>query len=332
MTTPRSKRKSATTRSSTEDKTSKLIDYVETLVKQHEQTEETNSELTLALDEKLTEISVEVESRMDQFMERLEQRLNQFLQAIEQPKRSDSRSLIITNDDDELDAELDSIANAVAGKSAGSGTDNMLDDWNRRKQQMLAEYGAAGDQPESIVDTGSKSSESSEAVLETTSLTGNTKSKSDNESDATANTNSKSNSKSNSNSNSNSKSSQSKTDASTKLAADKRQPPRLGDSDEDHALEALHDSIANLDKIDVAEIETLKEQLTSKLRDAEVELSINRAKLSQQWAALEQKQAEITQRESSLKSKYGNLTEATKKAGILDRFARHLTRREDDSR
>jgi hypothetical protein len=98
-------------------------------------------------------------------------------------------------------------------------------------------------------------------------------------------------------------------------------------------LEALHDSIESIENIDSEEIENLKTQLTSKLRDAEVELSINRAKLSQQWATLEQRQFEIEQRENNLKSKYANVSstgETSKKQGMLDRLSRHLSRSSHD--
>ena len=80
----------------------------------------------------------------------------------------------------------------------------------------------------------------------------------------------------------------------------------------------------------VLTIEVLKEQLTSKLRDAEVELSINRAKLSQQWASLEQRQFEIAQRESMFANKYGKMDEPAKKQGLLDRLSRHLSKNEHD--
>ncbi len=107
---------------------------------------------------------------------------------------------------------------------------------------------------------------------------------------------------------------------------DDREPPRAGIEDEDDNLDALHDSIQSIDAIDSAEIDQLKAELTSKLRDAEVELSINRAKLSQQWAALEQKQFEITQHESALRSKYGKIEITSRKPGLLDRLSRHLSK------
>jgi hypothetical protein len=95
-------------------------------------------------------------------------------------------------------------------------------------------------------------------------------------------------------------------------------------------FEALHHSIETLDKIDYGiqseEIDQLKEQLTAQLREAEVELSINRAKLSKEWAALEQKASELSQREAALKSKYTDV-ESTSKSGLLDRITRHLSRK-----
>jgi hypothetical protein len=99
---------------------------------------------------------------------------------------------------------------------------------------------------------------------------------------------------------------------------------------EDQALEALQSSIQTLDKIQAEfssqEIEQLKEQLTAKLREAEIELSINRAKLSKEWAALEQKLAEVAQREAALKSKYCEVESSTNN-GLLDRISRHLSRK-----
>jgi hypothetical protein len=96
------------------------------------------------------------------------------------------------------------------------------------------------------------------------------------------------------------------------------------------ALEALHTSLETLDKIDSGirseEIDRLKEQLTAQLREAEVELSINRAKLCKEWAALEQRATELNQRESVLKSKYSDAKSANKH-GLLDRITRHLSRR-----
>ncbi len=80
------------------------------------------------------------------------------------------------------------------------------------------------------------------------------------------------------------------------------------------------------------EIEQLKEQLNEKLREAEVELAINRARLSKEWASLEQQKATLVQREADWRSRQtsgdGSSAANTKK-GILDRFARHMTKRNE---
>lgn len=104
----------------------------------------------------------------------------------------------------------------------------------------------------------------------------------------------------------------------------------LDEASQDEEMDALHESIESISNIDAEEIEVLKDQLTSKLRDAEVELSINRAKLSQQWASLEQRQFEISQRESMFANKYGKMDEPAKKQGLLDRLSRHLSKNDDD--
>lgn len=299
MATPRTRKKPTRPRS-TEDKSSQLIDYVETLATLNEHhpicssdplpTVETKLEKTL--DEKLVDISTNVELQLEQFLLTLDLKLQDLVAQlpINPPCASCSPS---SNEFTESNSEESD--DHFSDDFARDDSDLLLSDWDRRKQQMLAEYEMSGDEvaeQTTAVNASSKKKISKKipATSTKTSLSGNRVELSDN-----------------------------------------RQPPRLGGCEEGHALEALHDSIAQLDKIDSLEIETLKEQLTSKLRDAEVELSINRAKLSQQWAALEQKQCEMTQREAALKSKYGNLTEATKKAGLLDRLSRHLTRRTDDS-
>jgi hypothetical protein len=256
----------------------------------NEQHEETQSDLNQSVGQKLEEISAMVEMQLDQFLNSLDAKLTNFLAEVHQKPKADSKNAVAELDFDT--ADIDAIACAVTKKherpSADTANDSLahLSEWDRRKQQMLAEYGMHSD--EIAAHTSKPKSQSHGQVAEVEAK-------------------------------------------SAAEVLDSRQPPRRGDCKEDHALEALHDSIAKLDKIDTLEIEELKEQLTSKLRDAEVELSINRAKLSQQWATLEQKQFEISQRESSLQAKYGNLSEATKKAGLLDRLSRHLSRRSDDS-
>lgn len=109
---------------------------------------------------------------------------------------------------------------------------------------------------------------------------------------------------------------------------ERRKNPRPLTSIKDEALEALHDSIESINISDCEEIAALKESLTAKLREAEIELSINRAKLSQQWAALERRQFEINQKESMLKCKYGHVDEESDvKPRLLDRISRHLSRK-----
>ena len=77
---------------------------------------------------------------------------------------------------------------------------------------------------------------------------------------------------------------------------------------------------------DAEAIENLKEELTSKLRDAEVEFSINRAKLSQLKAELDDRQVELERRTAALEEKYGD-SGSGKKPGFLDRLTRHLSLR-----
>ncbi len=300
MATPRTRKKPTRNRS-TEDKSSQLIDYVETLASLNEHDPICNSDplptvemkLEKTLDEKLVDISTNVELQLEQFLLNLDLKLQGlFAQLpINPPCTSCSPS---ANEFTEINSEESD--DRCSDDFDQDDYDPLLSDWDRRKQQMLAEYGMSGDEiAEQTIAVNASFKKSFSKKTHATSTNSSTSGK------------------------------------GVKLSDDDRQPPRLGGCEEGHALEALHDSIAQLDKIDSIEIEALKEQLTSKLRDAEVELSINRAKLSQQWAALEQKQCEMTQREAALKSKYGNLTEATKKAGLLDRLSRHLTRRNDDS-
>ncbi len=121
------------------------------------------------------------------------------------------------------------------------------------------------------------------------------------------------------------------TETSTSMpyhGADRRKTPRPLTSIKDEALEALHSTIENINISDCEEIAELKKSLTAKLREAEIELSINRAKLSQQWAALERRQFEINQKESMLKCKYGYVDEDSDvKPRLLDRISRHLSRK-----
>ncbi len=91
-------------------------------------------------------------------------------------------------------------------------------------------------------------------------------------------------------------------------------------------LNSLHDSIANISPEDSEAIEKLKKDLNSKLRDAEVELSINRAKLSQERAELDQQRTELEQRMADLEAKLASRDQnpEDKKGGFMNRFTRHL--------
>ena len=91
-------------------------------------------------------------------------------------------------------------------------------------------------------------------------------------------------------------------------------------------LNGLHDSIANISPEDSEAIEKLKKDLNSKLRDAEVELSINRAKLSQERAELDQQRTELEQRMADLEAKLASRDQnpGDKKGGFMNRFTRHL--------
>lgn len=93
-------------------------------------------------------------------------------------------------------------------------------------------------------------------------------------------------------------------------------------------LEDLHQTIDSISPEDKDAIEQLKRDLNSKLRDAEVELSINRARLSQERAEIEQKQSELEQRtsdlEAKLRAKNGDSADHNKKGGFMSRFTRHL--------
>ena len=74
--------------------------------------------------------------------------------------------------------------------------------------------------------------------------------------------------------------------------------------------------------VDSAAIQKLKEELNAKLRDAEIEISIERAKLSQQQADLEERMVEVERREKSLSRNSSEAQESAK--GMLNRMARHL--------
>ncbi|MFK7767662.1 MAG: hypothetical protein AB8B55_10615 [Mariniblastus sp.] len=120
-------------------------------------------------------------------------------------------------------------------------------------------------------------------------------------------------------------------DLPDKGGADSTPVPVLKDVNKEK-LEELHDSIDNMSADDAEKIEQLKQDLTSKLRDAEVELSINRAKLSQFKAKLEEKQVELDRQASAIEAKLAQSKQADEKKGILWRLTRHLRQQPDDKR
>ena len=95
---------------------------------------------------------------------------------------------------------------------------------------------------------------------------------------------------------------------------------QLGTSDEMETEEEI--------STDPEEIQRLTKEMNLKLRDAEVELSIERAKLSQLEAELESKQVELDRRDLALSQKYGNRdnpNEQQEEGSLLDRLKKHLT-------
>jgi hypothetical protein len=78
---------------------------------------------------------------------------------------------------------------------------------------------------------------------------------------------------------------------------------------------------------DSVDIDELKSELNDKLREAEIELSIGRAKISQQQAEIASRQVELERRSEALESKLAACPDGpARKAGFLDRLTRHLRR------
>lgn len=78
---------------------------------------------------------------------------------------------------------------------------------------------------------------------------------------------------------------------------------------------------------DSADIDALKAELNEKLREAEIELSIGRAKISQQQAEIASRQVELERRSEALESKLAACLDGpARKTGFLDRLTRHLRR------
>ena len=77
--------------------------------------------------------------------------------------------------------------------------------------------------------------------------------------------------------------------------------------------------LSDSDRLDV---ENLKNELREKLRQAEMELSIGRAKISQERAELDNQRSELDRLAKKFESFDG--TSAPKKQSILERLARHM--------
>ncbi len=88
---------------------------------------------------------------------------------------------------------------------------------------------------------------------------------------------------------------------------------------------------ARMSEDDAAEIASIKEKLNAKLREAEVEMSISRAQLSQKKAELESVQVELDRRASAIEEKYEAVAKAPKKRkGLLERLSLHLGKKKSD--
>lgn len=97
--------------------------------------------------------------------------------------------------------------------------------------------------------------------------------------------------------------------------------------------EAMNPDDVSMDQFTSPDVDGLKAKLEEKLRKAEVELSINRAKISQQTVQLEQMQADLERREAALEQKLqrqkttsseSNESSQAKGSGLMDRWKRHL--------
>lgn len=87
---------------------------------------------------------------------------------------------------------------------------------------------------------------------------------------------------------------------------------------------SLQDSIEHHDS---ADIDALKTELNEKLREAEIELSIGRAKISQQQAEIASRQVDLERRSEALESKLAACPDGpARKTGFFDRLTRHLRR------
>ena len=79
--------------------------------------------------------------------------------------------------------------------------------------------------------------------------------------------------------------------------------------------------------LDAHDIDALKSELNEKLREAEIELSIGRAKISQQQAEIASRHVDLERRSEALESKLAACPDdPSRKMGFLDRLTRHLRR------
>lgn len=85
------------------------------------------------------------------------------------------------------------------------------------------------------------------------------------------------------------------------------------------------DATERMSEADAAAIEELKERLNTKLRDAEVEFSISRAKLCQQQAELAEEQVELDRRAAAIEEKYAAVARIPKRrVGFFGWLWQHL--------
>ena len=81
----------------------------------------------------------------------------------------------------------------------------------------------------------------------------------------------------------------------------------------------------SIPEADAAVIEELKEQLNAKLREAEVELSISRAKIAQQRAELDEEHVELDRRAKMIEEKFAAVAQAPKRRmGLFKWLWHHL--------
>ncbi len=88
--------------------------------------------------------------------------------------------------------------------------------------------------------------------------------------------------------------------------------------------EPAADSLSNIPPDDREEIERLKSELREKLRQAEMELSISRAKISRENALLEERRAELERLAARVKQQTAAPAGEPQRMSMLDRLNRHM--------